>query len=139
MSDVRPELSVNSKYWLDRHRFYELKHFCLQYRQWKEILESIPDIRLGTRLYEQMYVNVGEPSDPVFKTVEEREFYTNRIEMVKRAAKMADPDLWEYIVRGVTEGLSYDYLKTNLGIPASKDMYYDRYRKFFLILSKLRK
>lgn len=24
---IRPELSKSSKYWIDRHRYYELKHF----------------------------------------------------------------------------------------------------------------
>lgn len=28
---IRPEVSKKSKYWIERHRYYELKHFCLQY------------------------------------------------------------------------------------------------------------
>lgn len=33
---------------------------------------------------------------------------------------------------------SYTYLKTVLGISCGKDMYYDRYRKFFYLLSEAR-
>ena len=31
---IHPELSPKSRYWIDRHRYYELKHFCLQYPLW---------------------------------------------------------------------------------------------------------
>lgn len=32
---IRPEISEKNKFWIDRHRYYELKHFCLQYPNWK--------------------------------------------------------------------------------------------------------
>lgn len=28
---IRPEISPKNKYWISKHRHYELKHFCLQY------------------------------------------------------------------------------------------------------------
>ena len=34
MTDIRPEISKKNKYWISRHRYYELKHFCMQYREW---------------------------------------------------------------------------------------------------------
>ena len=36
MSYVKSELSQNNKYWIPRHRYFELKHFCLQYPEWKK-------------------------------------------------------------------------------------------------------
>ena len=33
---VRPVLSKRNKYYISKHRYYELKHFCLQYPEWKE-------------------------------------------------------------------------------------------------------
>ena len=58
--------------------------------------------------------------------------------MVEQAAMDADEYLWHYILRAVTEGLSYTYLKSRLDIPCSKDTYYDRYRRFFWLLSEAR-
>ena len=58
--------------------------------------------------------------------------------MVERAAIDADKILASYILRAVTEDLSYTYLKSRLEIPCGKDMYYDRYRRFFWLLSKAR-
>ena len=40
-TDIRPEVSVKNKYWISRHRYYELKHFCLQYGEWKQAYNSI--------------------------------------------------------------------------------------------------
>lgn len=31
MRHEKPELSLKNPYYLPRHRYYELKHFCLQY------------------------------------------------------------------------------------------------------------
>lgn len=30
-NDIRPEVSQKNPYWIGKHRYYELKHFCLQY------------------------------------------------------------------------------------------------------------
>ena len=54
------------------------------------------------------------------------------------AAIGADPDLYQYLIRGVTEGLSYDALKMKYDIPCCRDVYYAAYRRFFWLLSKRR-
>ena len=38
---VRSELSKKNKYWIERHRYYELKHFCLQYPIWKKAYAAL--------------------------------------------------------------------------------------------------
>lgn len=58
--------------------------------------------------------------------------------MIEEAAKTADKDLYKYILKAITEGLSYTYMKTRMDIPCGKDMYYDRYRRFFWILDQVR-
>ena len=40
---IRAELSENNKYWISKHRYYELKHFCLQYPIWKKAYAAIND------------------------------------------------------------------------------------------------
>ena len=48
------------------------------------------------------------------------------------------PELAEYILKGVTEGWSYDILKARMNIPCCKDVYYTAYRRFFWLLNKAR-
>jgi hypothetical protein len=132
---IRPEISKDNKYWIDKHRHYELKHFCLQYPEWKKTYNGSPNISLSTT--DEVSRN-GAHSDPTFKEVIRRKRYLERIELIEQIAREADRDLHNYILKGVTEGLSYVNLKHKFGIPCSKDTYYDRYRRFFWLLDKTR-
>lgn len=133
---IRPEISEKNKYWIDKHRHYELKHFCLQYPSWKRAYAEMDGFK--SRPAEQIYSKSNIPGDPTSSFAEKRSLYLERMDLVRRIAFEADPDLATYIFRAVTEGLSYTYLKTKLAIPCGRDMYYDRYRRFFWLLSNSR-
>lgn len=134
---IRPELSKKNKYWIERHRYYELKHFCLQYQSWKKIVVLLDS--LSKTKYDELMTKTNKHLSPVERCIMEREYYLERMEMIEKAAKLADESLASYILKGVTEGLSYEYLKTRLDIPCCRDTFYDRYRKFFWILNEIRK
>lgn len=134
---IRPEVSIKNRYWIDKHRHYELKHFCLQYPVWKKSYADLDSVGISISTTDRMPTS-NLPGDPTGNRAVARAQLNERIEMVERIAKEADDYLWYYILKAVTENLSYTYLKTKLGIPCGKDMYYDRYRKFFWLLSKVR-
>lgn len=135
---IRPELSERNKYWIEKHRYYELKHFCLQYPIWKKAYLSIDGLsKRPTDL--AIFSKSNVHSDPTARCVEAREFYFDRMRIVEQTALATDGDLYSYILKGVTEGVSYDHLKTRLEIPCCKDIYYDLYRRFFWLLNKERK
>lgn len=77
-------------------------------------------------------------SNPTERIAMIRSFYSDRMGMIEKTAKEADNELSEYIVIGVTENMSYDLLRVNYNIPCCKDIYYDRYRRFFWLLNKAR-
>lgn len=133
---VRPEVSTRNPYWIDKHRYYELKHFCLQYHIWKRTYAALTELKTISNL--EKISSGNTVSDPTAKQAIRKAYYSDRIEMVESAAYDADNVLSEYILRAVTEGLSYTYLKSKLGIPCSRDTYYDRYRKFFWLLNNAR-
>ena len=134
---IRPEVSVKNKYWIDKHRYYELKHFCMQYLNWKKAYSAIDELSRTSSVFDRM-PSGSEPSDLTAKCAMKKAFYSDRIGLIEKAAMAADQDLYIYILKGVTEGLSYTYLRTKLEIPCSRDMYYDRYRRFFWLLSETR-
>ena len=134
---IKPELSKKNKYWIDKRRYYELKYFCLQYPLWKSAYELLD----GFTLYSYDLTSVKRsnlPGDPTGQRVKERSIYFERMELVKQAAFATDTDLSDYIIKAVTEDLSFEYLKTQLNIPCSRDTYYDRYRRFFWILNNIK-
>jgi hypothetical protein len=60
------------------------------------------------------------------------------MDMVKRTADETDISLSHYILKGVTEGLSYDKINAVVNVPCCKDVYYKMYRRFFWLLNRVR-
>ena len=137
VTTIRPELSEKNLYWIERHRYYELKHFCLQYPIWKKAYAALDGLsRRPSDL--EVFSKKGEISDPTVRCVEARSYYIERMKTVEQAAIATDAELSNYILKGVTEGWSYDILKARLNIPCCKDIYYNLYRRFFWLLNKAR-
>lgn len=134
---VRPEISVKNKYWIDKHRHYELKHFCLQYPEWKRVYNEFDDPSIPLSMIERVSTS-NLPGDPTAKRAMMKTQYAEKMHLIEKTARAADTYLWEYILKAVTENLSYTHLKSKFDIPCGKDMYYDRYRRFFWLLSAAR-
>ena len=126
---VRPVVSRRNRYWISKHKYYELKHFCLQYPEWKQTYSKIASNPLMMRAIEE---------DPTAAAAIMMDDLDGKMRLIEDCTRQADLSIGGYIFRGVTEDLSFTYLKTVLGIPCERDMYYDRYRKFFYLLAKER-
>lgn len=134
---IRPTISEKNKYHINKHRYYELKHFCLQYNEWKKAYASCDgSIIFASSIEKTPTSNV--PSDLTAKYAVKKAYYGERINLIEKAAMKADSELHSYILKAVTEGLSYTNLKTRMNIPCSRDTYYDRYRRFFWVLNEER-
>ena len=134
---IRPELSRKKKYWIDKHRYYELKHFCLQYPVWKELYKLYSQPQISSSSFDRQ-PSSNTPSDQTANIALLKAQCSEKIGMIEEAAKSTDEYLYTYILKAITEGLSYTYMKTRMDIPCGKDTYYDRYRRFFWILDKIR-
>ena len=134
---IRPELSKRNRYWISKHRYYELKHFCLQYPGWLKAYKELVVYGVSVSNITNEFRST-EISDPTAKIAILKMHCTERIEMIEKAAMETDEYLYKYIIAAVTEGRSYVYLKSRLDIPCSRDTFYDRYRKFFWLLSQKR-
>ena len=135
---IRPEVSKKNSYWINNHRYHELKYFCLQYYQWKSAYDNLDSYVTSPAVLE-VYFNTSDISDPTAKVAESKLFFRDRMEMIEQTAIKADPDLAKWLIEGVTRGVSYTYLRTKLDIPCNRNDYYELYRKFFWLLSKERK
>lgn len=134
---IRPEISKKNRYWISRHRYHELKHFCLQYPGWRKAYAELLEYGVAVSNITNEF-RTTDISDPTAKIAIMKMNCMDRIEMVEQAAIDADRYLYKYILKAVTEGLSYVQLKTKMDIPCSRETYYDRYRKFFWLLSQSR-
>mgnify|MGYP007122035188 CR=1 FL=1 len=133
---MRTSVSVNSKYYISKHRFLELRHFCLQYREWKKaILEPIKATRRPLNAPVSHSNKVYDETSMLASKRAEMGLY---LQMVERTCYEADSVIGKWILIGVTEGASFDTLKAKYEIPCERNMYYDRFRKFFWLLDKKR-
>ena len=133
---VTKELSQKNKYWISKHRQYELRHFCLQYPTWKQEYAELSYISTSVAVRSP---SNSTPGDPTGNLVVRRSYYKDRIDLIERIAAETDKTLGSYILKAVTEGLSYNHLKSRLKIPCGRDTYYACYRRFFWLLSNARR
>lgn len=134
--NVSPEISRKSKWWIPKYRFLELKYFCLQYPEWKEEASEIIWAVSKPNVIQNGSVSQAEFRDPTGNLAARLSVLNSKIAMVSEIAHTSDETLGDYILKAVTEDVSFVKLKTIYEIPCERDMYYDRYRKFFYILSR---
>lgn len=122
---MRPRTKISKKnpYWVSRHRFLELYHFSLQYNDWLREIASTA------------YLPAEPEFDPTGEIGVKLTKLTSDCMLVKQCCMEADIELWKYIFKGVTEGVSYDTLRSKYHIPCGKDYYFTRWRKYFWLLS----
>ena len=130
---IRNEVSKKNPYYLSKHRTLELKHFCMQYEEWRKERARITVLQS----YEYGKIPGGDISDKTAKLAIRAAELDGYMRMVVECCKEADSYIWTWLLEGVTSGVSYGTLAAR-GIPCGKDYYYDRYRKFFWLLDKER-
>lgn len=132
MAHLKAKLSTRSPYWISEHRYYELKHYCLQYPEWKKLYLSLsPDpVRHADITVKHM------PSDHTEELAIQRAELKRNMDLIERVALSLDQALGPYILKAVTENIPFKTLQMIYGIPCGKDLYYDNYRKFFRRLSE---
>lgn len=139
-TDIRPAISKRNKWYIDKERYYELLHFCRQYPIWKKRLILLSAISPHSNNLSPL--NLSSLSLSFFSPTEslamELASLSSKIDLIDTACNLTDDFLAPYILKSVTEGASFNSLSLIDGMPASRDTFYDRYRKFFYILSGLR-
>ena len=79
---IRPELSEKNPYWIEKHRYYELKHFCLQYPIWRKAY-SVLDGYANPPKDSASFVITSTLGDPTAKCAMAKTYYSERTDMVE--------------------------------------------------------
>lgn len=142
-TDVRPEISKKNKYYITKHRFYELKHYCLQYGEWEELYYALqgintPNARLDARLA-GIFGSGNSYSDNTSYYGIATYDLGKKMSDIRKIIYDTDSELYEWLFLAITKGITYTELKMCYDIPCCKDTFYDRYRKFFFTLSSVRR
>lgn len=134
----RAEISKKNKYWISKHRFYELSHHCMQYNEWKDEYRTLENQSVKGVDYDGMPhgTDISNPTESIGMRMAELK---SKMETIEKTAEEADPILAKYILKAVTnEDVTFNYLKQFMDMPCEKDMYYDRRRKFYWLMNQRR-
>lgn len=130
-----PKPLSERKWGITKHAFYQAYHFALRYNEFKDIIKYKTDT-VGSQKMDGMPRGNGA-GDATQNLAMVRQQAVKNCEMIEKTAIEADADICQYILKSVTEeGVTFKYLKTVMDMPCEKDMFYDRRRKFYFLLSK---
>jgi hypothetical protein len=133
----RPELSMRSPYYIGKHRYYELVHFCRQYALWRRELALLDGFKP-----QNWEISPGSYlADPTATEGEKRAMLSRKIDQVHKAAKQAteNEELRRILLEGVVTGIGFPQLKARHAAAwLGKDTYYEAYRRFFWELNRIR-
>lgn len=127
----KKDLSLK-KYNISKERYRELKYFCLQYGEWKRQLS------FGVSLQPQKLTGLpnaqNQTSNPTEDAAVKLYELRDKCALVEQAAIEADAELYQYLLKNVTQGIPYEYMP----VPCGRRQFYELRRKFFFLLSKKR-
>ena len=135
-TDIRPEISSRNPYSIEKEKYYELKHFCLQYPSWRKertrLINQSKDYKLKEHVSQS---NIANPTEAIAIKISE---LSDKMKLVESTAKEVDGEIGQYVLLVVTGVATYQYLKTRMQIPFSRDAFYEVYRRFFWLLAQKR-
>lgn len=133
MQNIRP---ISEKKWdITKHAFYQAYHFAMRYKEFRDILKYKTST-VGSPNMDGMPKG-GEIGNATQDLAITRQQAEQNCRLIERTAAVAGGEIYTYLLKAVTEeGISYKYLKEIMNIPCGKDLYYDRRRKFYYLLSK---
>ena len=130
----RRRTEYKGKYKLDKHEFNIAYHHALMYQSWLSEYNALADPSTGLR-YDKDFIQNANLPDLTEKNGIRRAELRKKMEVVEQAAIETDPDLYQYILMGVTfEDMTFDILQTKHKIPCARNTYYDRRRRFYWLL-----
>lgn len=135
-TNIRPEISSRNPYSIEKEKYYELMHFCLQYPSWRKERTRLIDQSRDYQLKEHVsHSGIANPTEAIAIKISE---LSDKMELVESTAKEADGEIGQYVLLVVTGVATYQYLKTRMQIPFSRDAFYKVYRRFFWLLAQKR-
>ena len=123
-------------YGISKHRYEELRAFCLQYEEKKnKIKRGLSGISYNAAPGRS---GTGNPTE---RAAMRNSVYQRDCEMIEQAAIAADPEIYPYIIKSVTEDLPYKFIEYDnvLGrISMGGTEFYARRRLFYHYLDELK-
>ena len=120
-----------SKYQISPDKYQELFYFCKQYMDRET---EINHLRGLTEVVADGMPKGNATSDPTFRKAEKILRLREENELIEQTAIEADPEIYQYLLKNVTQGIPYEYMN----VPMGRRQFYECRRYFFKLLSDKR-
>lgn len=123
-------------YGISRHRYEELKAFCLQYEEKKAKINRGITSGANNGMPKSNYKENQLENNAIRNVM-----YQKDCEMIEQAAVAASAEIYPYIIKSVTNNLSYRFIEydEHLGrIPVGINEFYAYRRLFYYFLDKIK-
>ena len=122
----KKDLSLD-KYGISKERYRELMYFCMQYSEWKESIEY--GLCSSPSTNEPHGTGISNPTERI--AIRNQKALDN-CRLVEDTARLAGDSIWKYLLKNVTEGITYEYMD----VPCGRRYFYEARRRFFYMLSQ---
>lgn len=131
MDKVRKRDMKLSDYNISRAKYNELKYFCMQHEEKKREIHN--SYGLGAVVSNGMPKG-STPGNPTERAAIRNAMLQSDVELIERTAMEADSDMYQWLLKNVTEGIPYEWLN----VPRGRRQFYEARRYFFYLLSQKR-
>lgn len=124
------------KYKLQKYEYLQAKWYALGYDSYIDEYNTLSSDLSGVD-YAKDRIQSSSSGSSTEDLGIRRAMLKQKIENIQQSAIEADPELYQYLLIGVTqEGITYNALRMLKGLPCGQNKYYSIRRKFFYILAK---
>lgn len=131
MEKVRKRDMKLSDYNISRAKYNELKYFCMQYEEKKREIHN--SYGLGSVVSDGMPKG-NLPGNAVERVAIRNAVLQKDVKLIEQTAMEADPDIYQWLLKNVTEGVPYEWLN----VPRGRKQFYESRRYFFYLLAQKR-
>lgn len=131
MDKIRKRDMKLSDYNISRAKYNELKYFCMQYEEKQQELHK--SYGIGAVVSDGMPKG-NLPGNPTEREAIKRVMLQRDVELIEQTAIEADPEIYKWLMKNVTEGIPYEWLN----VPMGRRKFYESRRYFFYLLSQKR-
>jgi hypothetical protein len=125
----------DSKYFVEKETFLTVLHYCRQYPLWLAELDAVGTPIRGIS-YDKDAVQTSPDYDATAELAMRRTAISRKKDVIDKCARRVAGDLSEWLIMGVSHGLTF-YQLYERGMPCSRNTYYSIRRKFYYEMSKL--
>lgn len=131
MDKIRKRDMKLSDYNISRAKYNELKYFCMQYEEKQQELHK--SYGIGAVVSDGMPKG-NLPGNPTEREAIKRVMLQRDVELIEQTAIEADPEIYKWLMKNVTEGIGYEYMN----VPKCRADFYGSRKYFFYLLSQKR-